>query len=363
MNVNRRVMRWLLAFLFWTAIGLFFSTQIYLMINVMEGKPFPFSKAMRSTLPDWYLWAFLAIPIIRLSKRYPLETKTWREAIWIHLPASAAFATFHIVLAVTALIFFEALDGNRPSWFEKFEFNFIWYFHYDVLTYWAILGFAHAVQYYRSFQEKRVTAAKLQAQLSQAQLQALKMQLHPHFLFNTLNSISSLLQRSGSEHADIQTAKKMIVRLADFLRLTLRNSGTQDVDLQQELEFLRCYLEIEKVRFQDRLTVLMNIDPGTLNLRIPNLILQPIVENAIRYGIASRSSPGTVEITTKRKNGMLQVRIRDDGPGLPATFQEGVGLSNTKARLEQSFGESYRFVLENASEGGVEVVLEIPAHE
>ncbi|MCI0414030.1 histidine kinase [bacterium] len=363
MRLNPRVMRWMLAFLFWTAVGLFFSTQIYLLINVVEGRIFPFTKAMRSTLPDWYLWAFLAIPIIKLSKRYPLDAKTWREAIWIHLPASAAFATFHVVLAVTVLMLFEALDGNHPSWFEKFEFNFIWYFHYDVLIYWATVGFAHAVQYYRSFQEKRVTAVKLQAQLSQAQLQALKMQLHPHFLFNTLNSISSLLQRSGSEHADIQTAKKMIVRLADFLRLTLQNSGTQDVDLQQELEFLRCYLEIEKVRFQDRLTVRMNIDPATLNLRIPNLILQPIVENAIRYGIASRSSPGTVEITTARKNGMLQVRIRNDGPGLPDAFQEGVGLSNTKKRLEQSFGESYRFVLENVLEGGVEAILEIPVHE
>ncbi len=326
-----------------------------------KGRTFPFSKAVRSTLPDWYLWAFLAIPILKLGKRYPLESKTWRESIWIHIPASVAFATFHIALAVTSLLLFEALDGYQHSWFEKFELNFIWYFHYDVLTYWAILGFAHALQYYRSFQEKRVAAVKLQAQLSQAQLQALKMQLHPHFLFNTLNSMSSLLQRSGSSHADIQTAKKMIVRLADFLRLTLQNSGAQDVDLQQELEFLRCYLEIEKVRFQDRLTVQLNIDPETLHMRIPNLILQPIVENAIRHGIGPRSSPGVVEISTTRKNGMLQVRIRDNGAGLPESFQAGVGLSNTQARLQQSFGESYRFSLENGSTGGVEVIMEIPA--
>jgi two-component system, LytTR family, sensor kinase len=309
------------------------------------------------------MWAFLAIPILKLSQRYPLETGTWRESIWIHIPASAAFATFHIALAVTALVLFEALDGNQVSWFEKFEFNFIWYFHYDVLTYWAILGFGHAIQYYRSFQEKRLAAVELQAQLSQAQLQALKMQLHPHFLFNTLNSISSLLQRSGSSHEDIQTAKKMIVRLADFLRLTLQNSGAQQVDVQQELEFLRCYLEIEKVRFQDRLTVLMNIDPDTLHLRIPNLILQPIVENAIRYGIAPRSCPGIVEISTSRIDGKLQVRIRDDGPGLPDTFEAGLGLTNTMARLEQSFGAEYRFTLENSSAGGVEVFMEIPAQQ
>jgi two-component system, LytTR family, sensor kinase len=363
MQLNPRLSRWLLAFLFWTAIGLFFSTHIYLLINVMEGRAFPFSRAVRSTLPDWYLWAFLAIPILRLCKRYPLESNSWRESIWIHLPASAAFAIFHIALAVSSLLLFEALDGFQHSWMEKFELNFVWYFHYDVLTYWAIVGFAHALQYYRSFQEKRMAAVKLQAQLSQAQLQALKMQLHPHFLFNTLNSMSSLLQRSGSEHTDIQTAKKMIVRLADFLRLTLHNSGAQDVDLRQELEFLRCYLEIEKVRFQDRLTVQMNIDPATLHMRIPNLILQPIVENAIRHGIAPRSSPGTVEISTMKNNGMLRVLIKDNGPGLSDGFKEGVGLSNTKARLQQSFGDSYRFILENVPTGGAEVILEIPAHD
>ena len=363
MTLNPRVTRWLFAFLFWTFVGLFFSTQVYLLIHVVEGRPFSFAKAVRSTLPDWYLWAFLAIPIVRLSQRYPLETKTWRESIWIHLPASAAFATFHIALAVSSLLFFEALDGNSHSWVEKFEFNFIWYFHYDVLTYWAILGFAHAVQFYRSFQERRVAALQLQAQLSEAQLQALKMQLHPHFLFNTLNSMSSLLQRSGSQHPDVKTAKKMIVRLADFLRLTLQNSGAQDVALQQELEFLRCYLEIEKVRFQDRLTVNMDIAPETLQMRIPNLILQPIVENAIRHGIAPRSTPGVLDIRTIRKNGTLQVRIRDNGAGLPEDFQAGVGLSNTLSRLQQSYGDSFRLVLENSDTGGAEVVMEIPSNE
>jgi len=361
--MGSRTTRWLLAFLFWTAVGLFFSTQIYLLINVVEGHAFSFTKAMRSTLPDWYIWAFLAIPIMRLARRYPLEAKTWRESLWIHIPASAGFAIFHIALAVTALVLFELLDGISESWYEKFEFNFIWYFHYDVLTYWAILGFAHAIQYYRSFQEKRVAAVQLQAQLSQAQLQALKMQLHPHFLFNTLNSISSLLQRSASEHADIQTAKKMIVRLADFLRLTLQNSGAQEVDVQQELEFLRCYLEIEKVRFQDRLTVHLDIDPKTLHMKIPNLILQPIVENAIQHGIATRSSHGVVQIVTARVDGRLQVRITDNGPGLPDNFQAGIGLTNTKARLRESFGDRYRFSLENSTKGGVEVLMEIPEHE
>jgi LytS/YehU family sensor histidine kinase len=155
----------------------------------------------------------------------------------------------------------------------------------------------------------------------------------------------------------------MIVRLADFLRLTLQNSGAQQVDFQQELEFLRCYLEIEKVRFQDRLTVHMHIAPDTLRVLVPNLILQPIVENAIRHGIAPRSSPGVLEISSHRENGTLQVRIRDNGGGLPANFKAGLGLSNTRARLEQCFGTSYKFLLENAQGGGAEVIMEIPANE
>jgi LytS/YehU family sensor histidine kinase len=206
-----------------------------------------------------------------------------------------------------------------------------------------------------------VAAAKLQAQLSEAQLQAIKMQLHPHFLFNTLNSMSSLMQRSESEHADIQTATRMVNRLADFLRLTLRNAGTANVDLRQELEFLRCYLEIESIRFQDRLTFQMDIDPSTLNLRVPNLILQPIVENAIRHGIAPRSTPGKLEISTSKINGNLRIRIRDNGAGLSNDFRNGAGLTNTRTRLQQSFGDSFRFSLENAPTGGTEAILEIPA--
>src|SRR5262249_29158966 len=162
--------------------------------------------------------------------------------------------------------------------------------------------------------------------LAQAQLSALKMQVHPHFLFNTLHSISALL------HCDVEAADRMVARLGDFLRLTLDHSGDQEVTLEQELEFLRCYLDIELTRFQDRLTVNLDIEPATLEAQTPNLILQPIVENAIRHGIATRIEPGRIEISSARRGGRLRIEVRDDGPGFAsnsngAGFREGIGLS------------------------------------
>jgi LytS/YehU family sensor histidine kinase len=189
------------------------------------------------------------------------------------------------------------------------------------------------------------------------------MQLHPHFLFNTLHSISALV------HKNADAADKMIARLGDFLRLTLENSGAQEVSLQEELEFLKCYLEMERIRFEDRLTVQMDIEPQALGARLPNLILQPIVENAIRHGISPRTSPGRIEIEARRLNGTLQVLVTDNGPGLPSDsntgsiIKAGVGLANTQARLKQLYGNQHRLDLSNAASGGLTVILEIPFQE
>jgi two-component system LytT family sensor kinase len=187
------------------------------------------------------------------------------------------------------------------------------------------------------------------------------MQVHPHFLFNTLHSISALLNR------DTEAARQMIARLGDFLRLTLENSGTQEVTLQREIEFLQSYLEIEHIRFQDRMTTLVEVEPHALDVQVPNLILQPIVENAIRHGIAPRSTPGRIEIRAEHKNSMLRIQVRDNGPGLPVNrsavnlFKEGLGLANTRARLQHLYGAAHRFELANDPEGGLVVTLEIPS--
>jgi len=184
------------------------------------------------------------------------------------------------------------------------------------------------------------------------------MQLHPHFLFNTLHSISALLNQ------DVEAARSMNSRLGDFLRMTLENAGTQEVTLQQELEFLNGYLEIERIRFRDRLTTSVKVDPEVLDQQVPNLILQPIVENALRHAIAN-SNGGHIEIVVTPNNGMLRIQIKDNGPGLRATrlasdSKHGLGLANTKARLEGLYGDRHMLDLANEPSGGLVVTMEFP---
>jgi len=216
----------------------------------------------------------------------------------------------------------------------------------------------HALNYYHERREREIQAAALAAQLAQAQLQTLKMQLQPHFLFNTLNSISAL------NHEDPRAANRMIARLSELLRLTLENDGAQEVSLLQELDFLKRYLEIQQVRFGDRLNVRFDVTPETLEARVPNLLLQPLVENAIQHGIAPFAARGEISIQASCENGLLCLRVTDNGPGLPAPKPsgppEGVGLANTRARLQQIYSNAHRFELRNGTEQGAVAEVRIP---
>jgi LytS/YehU family sensor histidine kinase len=233
------------------------------------------------------------------------------------------------------------------------------YFHINLLTYWAILGIGYGRQYYRKYRDREIEAAQLEAQLTQAQLQALKMQLHPHFLFNTFNTISSLM------HRNVDDADRVLARLGDLLRYSLHNVGVQEVALREELEFLQRYLEIEQTRFEDRLRVRISVDPDALDCKVPNLILQPLVENAVRYAVATQSSGASVEIAAHLVDGKLRMSVADDGPGLPADFNatvdEGIGLRTSRERLQQLYGDRHDFVLRNKSPRGLEVSVTIPA--
>jgi LytS/YehU family sensor histidine kinase len=201
-------------------------------------------------------------------------------------------------------------------------------------------------------------AAMLEIRLAQANLRALKMQLHPHFLFNTLKSIAALVRKNEN-----RTAIKMLVQLGDFLRLALENKGVQEITLQQELDFLERYLDIEKIRFQERLTVCVEAEPAVLDAYVPNMILQPLVENAIHHGIAPHADAGRIEIRAHLEDGQLVMQVRDDGPGLDPNRQsrrEGVGLTNIRERLENLYGKVYDFSLHNAEEGGLVAGITIP---
>jgi two-component system LytT family sensor kinase len=341
----------------WTALALFFTGQLYYTYLLSE-KPMTWRSAASEQLIYPYIWAVGTLAVLWFANRFPLEGRAWWRNALFHL----FLATFFVILiSGTFQTVYQYI--NTPEKPFRLSLTLQWIIfnsseNYGI--YGLILLLNQVFRYYRRYREGELRASQLETQLTQAQLQALKMQLHPHFLFNTLHSISALV------HRDPDTADRMIARLGDFLRLTLDNSGAQEVSLQKELEFLKCYLDIERVRFQDRLTTSLDVEPRALDASVPNLILQPIVENALRHGLSHRSA-GHLEISAKRDNGSLRIQVKDNGPGLSAitgpktNTREGLGLSNTRARLEQLYGGAHRFEIENAPGGGLVVTLEIPA--
>jgi two-component system LytT family sensor kinase len=245
---------------------------------------------------------------------------------------------------------------SDASFAEAFQPLLVKTWHFNLLIYWVIVAVSFAFDYYRKYRERELRAVELEKRLAQAKLQALQMQLNPHFLFNSLHSISSLM------HQDVEAADRMIVRLSDLLRAALDNSDTQEVTLGKELEFLKRYLEIEQIRFGKRLTVQMNITPDTLDAQVPNLILQPLVENAIRHGIEPHAKPGRIELRSKREADVLTLEVCDNGAGLPGNqpSAENVGLSNTRARLEALHAGVHSLEFHNVPGGGLLVRIMIP---
>ena len=352
---SRRLVRYGLIWGVWTIVALFFCMQVYVMASAGRSRAsFGDYLFQASTC---YLWALATPLVLWLSRRYCIERQNWRRRAALHFGTSILLSS---TLLVTHYVLYWTLLGRASSItaFRLFNFTF---FNLDkwMLIYWLILGMSHAFSYYNSFRKGELKASELRTQLVQSQLEALKMQVHPHFLFNTLHSISALLSK------DTEGARKMITRLGDFLRLTLENSGSMEVTLQQEIEFLNGYLEIERIRFQDRLTTEIHVDPEVLDVRVPNLILQPIVENAMRHAIGNSTS-GHVEVSAAARNGVVRIEVKDNGPGIQAEQLvdcrrgRGVGLANTQARLVGLYGDAARFELSNNPTGGLIVALEIP---
>ena len=354
--LTRRWFRLALIWGVWTLVGLFFTSQIFVNTVYMEKRPL-LGRVLFMQMSVCYLWALATPLVFWLARRFRIERQNWRSRILFH--AFGGLALVGTMSALHFLIFMPYIGRTSEiTAFRDFQYVF---FNLDrqLCIYWLLLLLSHVVNYYNSYRKGRLQAAQLRTELVQSQLEALKMQLHPHFLFNTLHSISALLTK------DVDAARSMITRLGDFLRLTLENAGTQEVTLQQEMEFLNGYLEIERVRFQDRLTTLVNVDPLMLDVPVPNLILQPIVENAMRHAIATHADCGRIEITAMPRNGALRIEVRDNGPGLPVDhdtihLRKGVGLANTRARLERLYGADHLFELTNDPAGGLVVTLEIP---
>lgn len=353
--LSKRLVRYGLIWGIWTIVALFYSSQVYLM-NYADRQPIRYTEFFVQA-SACYLWALATPLILWLSRRFRIDRTNWLRRALLHLAISVVLTSTLIALHFVIYMFFMGRAGNIvPIRMASYV-----YYNLDrwVLIYWVILLLTHAFNYYLSYRKGELKASQLHTQLVQSQLEALKMQVHPHFLFNTLHSISALLSR------DTEGARKMITRLGDFLRLTLENSGSMEVTLQQEIEFLNGYLEIERIRFQDRLTTEIKVDPEVLDVRVPNLILQPIVENAMRHAIGNSHS-GRVEITAAPRNGVVRIEVKDNGPGmqvdrtLEAPRGRGLGLANTRARLAGLYGDEATFELSNDPAGGLVVTLEIP---
>jgi LytS/YehU family sensor histidine kinase len=290
------------------------------------------------------LWALLIPPIRKLTNVLHFEKRRWWQTIFVHLVASVLFT--YLKLTVQNFI----IEQYLTPIYRISIFNL----HLNFLIYWTIVGTIYAFQYYAKYREQELHALQVEAQLAQAQLHTLKAQLHPHFLFNTLHTISALMQR------DVLAADRMLTRLSDLLRSSLDNIGVHRVLLQQELEFIDHYLTIEKTRFNERLEVIQEIDPKTLNAYVPNMILQPLVENAIQHGILPRLTGGKIVICSQQVENRLRIQISDDGIGLPNDFAEGIGLTNVRERLQHLYADAHQFSIERRPEGGVCVTLMLP---
>ena len=346
-----------------TLIGLAEALQVYLGAAGM-GRPIPFSRAASSTMPSWFVLAALVPGVLAIGSRFAIDGERWRRSLLVHIPAAALFALLNILIAswLSDYVFYREMP--IPFWTNVSRL-LGFYFILDVLIYAAILGLQRGFIARRELRAREREAAqlalrtsRLETSLTRAHLESLRMQLNPHFLFNTLNTVSVLAMKG-----ERQRVVRMLTLLGDLLRLSL-DRGEPAVSLQEEIEFLDRYLEIEQIRFGDRLQVRRDVDPAALDAEVPGLLLQPLVENSVRHGIARRTGAGSIDLMIRRVEDEVHITVRDTGPGFDddalAGTREGVGLGNTRARLEQIYGERHTLELANAAEGGAIVRIRLP---
>jgi two-component system, LytTR family, sensor kinase len=337
-----------------SGLALFTALQLALAYR-MRGVDLSIREAILSGTATWFPWVVLAPLIFRICVWFPFDAGRWRSSVLVHLPACFAIGLLYSALRWSAS--YVPWVDEKPLIFTKVAITHLYLW---LLSYWVLVGVHEAWHNYQRFKQGELRSSQLEARLAQAQLEVLKGQLHPHFLFNTLHAISTLI------HKDPDSADEMVAQLSDLLRMTLANIGVQEVPLQQELEFLRRYLDIQQMRFQDRLRVVVDVPADTLDVKVPNQVLQPLVENAIRHGVDARRGEGLIEIRARAEGATLMLSVRDDGPGLRPDAMKGrvqgrgIGLSNTRARLRELYGPLSILELANHPAGGTLVSLSIP---
>jgi two-component system, LytTR family, sensor kinase len=358
----RPPLRWVFAAA--TLLGIFSALQSA-RLSTLNSK-YPMSIEIGSllylNLIYWYIPASLSPIMFRLAHRFRVDGLNKVRAFAVHVAAALTYSAVHCAGMIAARFLLWWMSGEMPQIISFTSFvqrNFLTNLDWTLMTYTTIIALSYAMHYSRESHARAVKEAQLETRLVEARLRTLEAELHPHFLFNTLHAISSLV------HTNPDSADRMISRLSDLLRLTFDRSGSAGVSLQEELEFLQKYLEIEQTRFQDRLSVHFDIDPDTLDAEVPRLILQPLVENAIKHGVSPKPGSGLVQIASRRQNDKLWIEVSDNGVGLSAgaraRLRSGVGLSNTRDRLQCLYGPAHRIEFSDESKG-LAVRLEIPFH-
>ncbi|HET6763817.1 MAG TPA: histidine kinase [Longimicrobiaceae bacterium] len=357
-GLSRTAHVFFLSCLFWTVVVLLMTTRKYVARRIVW-PPADFGRMLQGLAPDYLAYAVLTPLVIAAAARLPVLDRGWRR--WMaHLGLGLLFsATAATLTAAADYTLYPTLPHQAPppTWVRA-GYHFATHFSDDLVAYAVILLGAHAVAYYRAYRAREIRAAQLEARLSRAQLEALRSQIQPHFLFNTLHSISALMT------ADVAGARKMIGDLKALLRLSLERSDEQEVPLATELAFLEQYVSIQRTRFRDRLTLEYSVSPDALTAVVPRLILQPLVENALRHGLASRSAPGRIQVEARCNDGRVHLVVADDGvgtgtaDGLPP--REGIGLGNTRARLRALYGDRQALDARGGSAGGFRVEVVVP---
>ncbi len=360
-----RAQKWGWSFAGWTALGLFYFSQ-GMVQKAVSHDPTPWWNHLVSWLVGFYVWGLLVPVILWLVRRFPIGRKNWARRGLLHLALAVAVSAVQLVIEAAVLRGVGVFPAIMTNYRATVELLMVIGFHQGIIMYWVVMGVDYALRTYHAYREREkqaleleLRAAGLKTQLARAELSALKTQLQPHFLFNTLNAIMVLV-RQGKQ----REAEETLALLSDLLRAVLEDVDAQEVPVERELEYLKLYLAIEQVRFQDRLKVEISADPAILEAAVPHMGLQPIVENAVRHGIGRSSEAGRIRIAAARVGETLEIVVEDDGPGLPAQMPQnrGIGLANTRARIEQLYGAGGRLVVANGERGGTVARLAIPYH-
>ena len=351
---------WLVSYGVWVFIAFLTAFSMYRFNRIFWKPSSSFWEELRIPLINGLIFATFTPVVLQVALRYPIERANWRLRTVLYCGGAILFTTAHALVRMLVYPVDDYASGHAfPLGWSLLGRLFLYNLPDDCFAvYLPVVAIAHVLWYYHEFRDRDLRTSQLETRLAQAQLKALKSQLQPHFLFNTLHSISSLML------TNVQAADTMLVRLSDLLRMSLESNTVQETTLNREMQFVNGYLEIEKMRFGDRLQVRCEVHPDTLDACVPHLLLQPLVENAIRHGTSRRAEGGEVWITAMRRNDDLHIEVGDNGPGFSPNpewnAKHGLGLNATRERLRVFYGDRQRLDIHSAPGRGTAVTVQIP---